>query len=48
MDCCQIECSKEQYDNGDHYDFAKTLAQEYGYEGDMVVFDEHDPRWFFW
>ena len=46
---CVVECSKEQYDNGDHYDMAKDLARDDDYEGpDMVAFDENDgPDWLF-
>lgn len=39
-----IECSQEQYDNGDHYDMAKALAEDAGYEP-AIAFDEHDPAW---
>lgn len=39
-----IECSQEQYDNGDHYDMAKDLAEEDGYEP-KIAFDERDPAW---
>lgn len=39
-----IECSQEQYDNGDHYDMAKDLAEEDGYEP-KIAFDENDPAW---
>lgn len=39
---CKVECTEEQYDNGDHYDVAKSAANENGYEGSMVAFDEND------
>lgn len=38
----KISCSQEQYDNGDHYAEAKSIARESGYEGPFVAFDEHD------
>jgi len=39
---CKIECSQEQYDNGDHYERAKEAASDNGYEGPMVAFDQND------
>lgn len=39
---CLVECSEEQYDNGDHYDRAEELADAEGYEGPKVTFDEKD------
>lgn len=39
---CKVECTEEQYDNGDHYDTAKLAASDNGYEGSMVAFDEND------
>ena len=46
---CVVECTKEQYENGDHYDAARDFAREESYEGpDMVVFDEKDgPQFLF-
>ena len=44
----EVTCTKDQYDNGDHYDSAIEAAQEADYEGKMVVFDEKDgPKWLF-
>lgn len=40
---CKVDCSQEQYDNGDHYDAAKSAAKDNDYEGSMVAFDENDP-----
>lgn len=39
-----IECSKEQYENGDHYDMAKERAEDDGFEPE-IAFDENDPAW---
>ena len=39
---CRIECYAYQYKNGEHYDEAKEAAADAGYDGPMVVFDEHD------
>lgn len=33
---------KEQMDEGEHYEAAKKAADEQGYEGPFVVFDEFD------
>lgn len=41
---CKVECSQEQYDNGDHYDRAKKAAEELGYESPMVALDENDNK----
>ncbi len=38
----QVACSKEQYENGDHYDTAKTAAENAGYEP-YLAYDENDP-----
>jgi hypothetical protein len=40
---CKVICSKEQYEEGDHYDAAKDQAKLEGYESEMVAFDENDP-----
>jgi len=39
---CKVRCSEAEYDVGDHYDKAEGYAQEQGYSGPMVVFDEND------
>ena len=36
-----IECSEDQYDNGDHYDAAKGQCEEDGYEP-YLAYDEND------
>lgn len=42
----QVKCTKEEYNNGDHYDAAKEWAKSEGYEDPMVVFDHRDgPEW---
>lgn len=44
----RIRCTRDQYDNGDHYEAAKAVAREADAEGPFVVFDEHDgPAWLF-
>ncbi len=40
---CKVDCTEQQYADGDHYDRAKEAAEENGYEGSMIAFDEHDP-----
>ena len=45
---CKVECSEAEYDVGDHYDVAEQSAEDEGYEGPMVAFDENDgPEWLF-
>ena len=39
---CTVECSEGDYNEGRHYDVARRSARDEGYEGEMVVFDEHD------
>lgn len=38
----EVQCTKKQYDDGDHYDIAKNAAAKEGYETPMVAFDEND------
>lgn len=38
----KVDCTKEQYADGDHYGIAQNAAEENGYEGPFVVFDEDD------
>lgn len=47
---CKIECTQEEYDNGEHYELAAEAALvSEAYDPDnVVVFDEHDgPAWLF-
>jgi hypothetical protein len=45
---CKVDCSKKQYDSGDHYTAAHGAALDNGYEFPMVAFDEWDaPSWLF-
>jgi hypothetical protein len=45
---CKVECSQDQYDNGEHYEIAEYQARSEGYEGPMVAFDENDgPNFLF-
>jgi hypothetical protein len=41
---CRIHCSEQDRDNGEHYERAKQLARDAGYEP-MLAFDESDPAW---
>ncbi len=38
---CTVECSKESYRNGKHYDLAENMATDNGYTP-KLVFDEND------
>jgi hypothetical protein len=40
---CKVDCSQQQYDNGEHYDIAKSAAKDNGYDEPMVPFDRNDP-----
>ena len=39
---CQVNCSEDQYRNGEHYSRAKYLAEENGYDP-FLACDENDP-----
>lgn len=41
-----ILCTEEQYNNGDHYEEAKSAAKVACYSGPMVCFDENDHKGF--
>lgn len=41
-----IECSKEQYENGEHYELAKDMAESDGLDP-SIAFAENDPAWSF-
>lgn len=41
---CKVRCTPQQYENGDHLDRARALAEHEDYEGPFVVFDEDDMR----
>lgn len=44
---CRVECTEEDYAEGKHYEAAEALAQELGYEP-QLVYDERDgPQWLF-
>ena len=34
-----VECTKDQYNEGEHYEMAKTMAEEEGYEAPFICFD---------
>ncbi len=45
---CSIECSQDEYDNGEHYCLARRAAEEARYEDARMVHDENDgPAWLF-
>ncbi len=37
-----VNCSEEQYDNGDHYDTATRMARDEGYEAPFKCFDNSE------
>lgn len=37
-----VQVTEEQYQDGDHYDLAKEIAAENGYEAPMIAFDTRD------
>ena len=39
---CKVECTQDEYYNGDHYEAAKEAAENEGYDPSLV-FDEQDP-----
>lgn len=40
-----VDCSQEQYDNGEHYEAAEGIIREnYDVDGPFWVADEHDHR----
>ena len=39
---CIVNCTIDQGHNGNHYDTAKEMAEDNGYEGPFVAFDERD------
>lgn len=44
----EVHCTRQEYENGDHYDQAESQARASDYEDPMVVFDEQDgPPWLF-
>lgn len=40
----KMELENDQYDLGEHYEAAKNYADDQGYEGEMVVFDNSMPK----
>lgn len=40
----EVECSDTEYSRGDHYDIARDMAADMGYEP-AFHFDERDPAW---
>ena len=42
---CKLDVPEEAIEEGHHYDLAKVHAKNYGFEGQMIAFDENDnPR----
>jgi hypothetical protein len=45
---CVVDCGQEEYDNGEHYECARAMAEDHRYEDPGLVFDENDgPAWLF-
>ena len=45
---CKVQCDDDQYAEGEHYVAAREQAEEEGFGGEMVVFDEKDgPEFLF-
>lgn len=43
---CIVNCTEPEYELGVHYDIAESSANEQGYDGPFVVFDEKEcPDW---
>lgn len=46
---CSVQCSEGDCEDGEHYEMAKELATDGGYESPGLVYDEFDgPSWLFW
>ena len=41
---CDIQVTHDQYENGDHYDMAKSEVEDNGYSA-LAVFDYFDPAY---
>lgn len=39
---CEVDCSRRQYEDGEHYEAAAELADDQGYDDVGVVYDEND------
>ena len=45
---CIIECTKEEYSEGEHYEMARNEAIDARYENPKIVYDENDgPEFLF-
>lgn len=43
---CSVECDEDAYEVGEHYISAREQAEQAGFQGELVVFDEFDaPDW---
>ncbi len=39
-----IGCTSDEYSGGEHYEIAKEMAEQNGYQA-VMAFDEFDPAW---
>ena len=37
---CKVNCTDQQYENGEHYEVAKRAALDNDYDGQMVAYDD--------
>ena len=37
---CKLDVPEDAFDEGHHYDLAIAHAKDYGFEGQMIAFDE--------
>lgn len=44
MFACEVECTQDQFANGEHYDLACEQAEQNGYEQPFMAYDEHDQK----
>lgn len=42
----EVNCTQEEYDNGEHYDCAGSIASGEGYDP-VICIDENDAGWQF-
>jgi hypothetical protein len=40
---CKVDISEQGYADGEHFTAAQEYAQDEGYEGPFVVFDQYSP-----
>lgn len=45
---CKVRCSLDDYNNGVHYEIAEDAAENDGFDGPMLAYDENDGHdWLF-